>query len=218
MVKNVNFFFSPFFLGVVGVQTSRYELFSCYKWVFNDYNRILIGLYYGFCIILTLTLWRLHLPRILEELVKIKSLLQNPLRPIILIAQCLMTTQADIIRLIICQVASIPKIVSLMQLQRRIWWESFLWMLSWICFIQLLPITDDKVCFWCFGLQGNEYFKQKKFKEAIDCYSRSIALLPTAVAYANRAMAYLKLRRLVLSLTIWSAENLNMGFCIEFKV
>ncbi|KAF4354006.1 hypothetical protein G4B88_011169 [Cannabis sativa] len=39
---------------------------------------------------------------------------------------------------------------------------------------------------------GNEYFKQKKFKEAIDCYSRSIALSPTAVAYANRAMAYLK--------------------------
>ncbi|KAJ1425524.1 Tetratricopeptide-like helical domain superfamily [Sesbania bispinosa] len=42
---------------------------------------------------------------------------------------------------------------------------------------------------------GNEFFKQKKFKEAIDCYSRSIALSPTAVAYANRAMAYIKLRR-----------------------
>ncbi|KAJ7977859.1 RNA polymerase II-associated protein 3 [Quillaja saponaria] len=42
---------------------------------------------------------------------------------------------------------------------------------------------------------GNEYFKQKKFKEAVDCYSRSIALSPSAVAYANRAMAYLKLRR-----------------------
>lgn len=42
---------------------------------------------------------------------------------------------------------------------------------------------------------GNEYFKQKKFKEAIECYSRSIALSPTAVAYANRAMAYLKIRR-----------------------
>ncbi|XP_062081839.1 uncharacterized protein LOC133788386 isoform X2 [Humulus lupulus] len=42
---------------------------------------------------------------------------------------------------------------------------------------------------------GNEYFKQKKFKEAIDCYSRSIALSPTAVAYANRAMAYLKVKR-----------------------
>jgi tetratricopeptide (TPR) repeat protein len=44
-------------------------------------------------------------------------------------------------------------------------------------------------------LQGNEFFKQKKFKEAIDCYSRSIAFSPTAVAYANRAMAHIKLRR-----------------------
>ncbi|KAK4273393.1 hypothetical protein QN277_021806 [Acacia crassicarpa] len=42
---------------------------------------------------------------------------------------------------------------------------------------------------------GNEYFKQKKFKEAIDCYSRSIAFSPTAVAYANKAMAFIKLRR-----------------------
>ncbi|KAG6751501.1 hypothetical protein POTOM_043690 [Populus tomentosa] len=44
---------------------------------------------------------------------------------------------------------------------------------------------------------GNEYFKQKKYKEAIECYSRSIALSPTAVAYANRAMAYLKIKRQV---------------------
>ncbi|GMH31970.1 hypothetical protein Nepgr_033814 [Nepenthes gracilis] len=42
---------------------------------------------------------------------------------------------------------------------------------------------------------GNEYFKQKKFNEAIDCYSRSIAFLPPVVAYANRAMAYLKIKR-----------------------
>ena len=47
------------------------------------------------------------------------------------------------------------------------------------------------------NIQGNEYFKQKKFNEAIDCYSRSIALSPNAVAFANRAMAYLKLKRLV---------------------
>lgn len=45
-------------------------------------------------------------------------------------------------------------------------------------------------------IQGNEYFKQKKFNEAIDFYSRSIALSPNAVAYANRAMAYLKIKRL----------------------
>ncbi|GAB2277415.1 hypothetical protein Dimus_012122 [Dionaea muscipula] len=42
---------------------------------------------------------------------------------------------------------------------------------------------------------GNEYFKQKKFNESIDCYSRSIALSPSSVAYANRAMAYLKVKR-----------------------
>ncbi|PIN10064.1 hypothetical protein CDL12_17355 [Handroanthus impetiginosus] len=42
---------------------------------------------------------------------------------------------------------------------------------------------------------GNEFFKQKKFMEAIECYSRSIALSPTAVAYANRAMAYIKIKR-----------------------
>ncbi|XP_009416296.2 uncharacterized protein LOC103996932 isoform X3 [Musa acuminata AAA Group] len=42
---------------------------------------------------------------------------------------------------------------------------------------------------------GNEYFKQKRFLKAIECYSRSIALSPTSVAFANRAMAYLKLRR-----------------------
>ncbi|MCL7031934.1 hypothetical protein MKW94_015559, partial [Papaver nudicaule] len=34
----------------------------------------------------------------------------------------------------------------------------------------------------------NQCFRQKKFEEAIDCYSRSIALSPTAVAFANRAM------------------------------
>ncbi|KAL6594606.1 hypothetical protein ACP70R_048344 [Stipagrostis hirtigluma subsp. patula] len=43
--------------------------------------------------------------------------------------------------------------------------------------------------------QGNEYFKQKKYAQAVECYSRSIGLSPTAVAFANRAMAYLKLRR-----------------------
>ncbi|KAK4794805.1 hypothetical protein SAY86_012799 [Trapa natans] len=42
---------------------------------------------------------------------------------------------------------------------------------------------------------GNEFFKQKKYNEAIDCYSRSIAFSPTAVAYANRGMAYLKIKR-----------------------
>ncbi|XP_028554205.1 RNA polymerase II-associated protein 3 isoform X2 [Dendrobium catenatum] len=44
---------------------------------------------------------------------------------------------------------------------------------------------------------GNEYFKQKKFHEAIECYSRSIAFSPTSVAFANRAMAYLKVKKFV---------------------
>ncbi|XP_057813142.2 uncharacterized protein LOC131027166 isoform X1 [Cryptomeria japonica] len=43
--------------------------------------------------------------------------------------------------------------------------------------------------------QGNEYFKAKKYAQAIDCYSRSIVLYPTAVAFANRAMAYIKIKR-----------------------
>ncbi|KAG0478334.1 hypothetical protein HPP92_013053 [Vanilla planifolia] len=42
---------------------------------------------------------------------------------------------------------------------------------------------------------GNEYFKKKKFLEAIECYSRSIAFSPTSVAFANRAMAYLKVKK-----------------------
>jgi tetratricopeptide (TPR) repeat protein len=46
-------------------------------------------------------------------------------------------------------------------------------------------------------VQGNKYFKEGKYVQAIDCYSRSIALQPTAVAFANRAMALLKIRRYV---------------------
>ncbi|KMZ59505.1 Serine/threonine-protein phosphatase 5 [Zostera marina] len=42
---------------------------------------------------------------------------------------------------------------------------------------------------------GNEHFKKNKFSEAIECYSRSIALSPTSVAFANRAMAYLKIKK-----------------------
>ena len=47
-------------------------------------------------------------------------------------------------------------------------------------------------------LQGNQYFKEKKYNEAIECYTRGIecdssnALLP-----ANRAMALLKQEKLV---------------------
>ncbi|CAA7388987.1 unnamed protein product [Spirodela intermedia] len=42
---------------------------------------------------------------------------------------------------------------------------------------------------------GNEHFKQRNFSKAIECYSRSIALSPSSVAFANRAMSYLKLKR-----------------------
>jgi len=44
-------------------------------------------------------------------------------------------------------------------------------------------------------LKGNECVKAKDFKEAVTCYSRSLELCPTeAFTYANRAMAYLKLK------------------------
>ncbi|MCO5584481.1 hypothetical protein L7F22_038409 [Adiantum nelumboides] len=42
---------------------------------------------------------------------------------------------------------------------------------------------------------GNKLFKEKKFVQAIECYSRSIALQSSTVSYANRAMAYIKIRR-----------------------
>lgn len=43
------------------------------------------------------------------------------------------------------------------------------------------------------SMQGNRLFKAGRFREALECYSRSLALGPTSVAYANRAMAALKL-------------------------
>jgi tetratricopeptide (TPR) repeat protein len=61
-----------------------------------------------------------------------------------------------------------------------------------ICLGEAKPVVSFLYCF-----EGNGYFKQKRYSEAIDCYSRSIGLSPTAVAFANRAMAYLKLRRRV---------------------
>ncbi|CAK9236093.1 unnamed protein product [Sphagnum jensenii] len=55
------------------------------------------------------------------------------------------------------------------------------------------PVPDA----WSEKDLGNKYFKEGKYVQAIDCYSRSIALQPTAVAFANRAMALLKIRRYV---------------------
>lgn len=43
--------------------------------------------------------------------------------------------------------------------------------------------------------QGNKLFQQGQYLEAIQCYTQSIGLQATAVAYANRAMARLKLKQ-----------------------
>ncbi len=43
--------------------------------------------------------------------------------------------------------------------------------------------------------QGNEHFKAGEFSKAVAAYSQSLQLQPTCVAYANRAMAQLKLRQ-----------------------
>jgi tetratricopeptide (TPR) repeat protein len=43
--------------------------------------------------------------------------------------------------------------------------------------------------------QGNKLFQAKYYDDAISCYTQSIDSQPTAVAYANRAMAYLKLNK-----------------------
>ncbi|KAL1924519.1 uncharacterized protein VTP21DRAFT_4173 [Calcarisporiella thermophila] len=44
--------------------------------------------------------------------------------------------------------------------------------------------------------KGNEFFKNGKFEDAIQCYTTSIAFDPkNAVSLINRAMAYLKLKR-----------------------
>ncbi|CAI9103572.1 OLC1v1002083C1 [Oldenlandia corymbosa var. corymbosa] len=42
---------------------------------------------------------------------------------------------------------------------------------------------------------GNARFKEKNYNAAIEYYSNSIGLLPTAESYANRALAYIKMKR-----------------------
>ena len=42
---------------------------------------------------------------------------------------------------------------------------------------------------------ANDLHKQERYKEAIDVYSKSIELNPTATYYGNRSAAYLKLSR-----------------------
>jgi len=53
---------------------------------------------------------------------------------------------------------------------------------------------------------------------AIECYSRSIALQPTAVAFANRAMALLKIRRSLLLkhflfMTVQTLNKFSVSSC-----
>jgi tetratricopeptide (TPR) repeat protein len=42
--------------------------------------------------------------------------------------------------------------------------------------------------------KGNDYFRTAQYQRALECYTGSINAEPTAVAYANRAMALMKLR------------------------
>ncbi len=45
--------------------------------------------------------------------------------------------------------------------------------------------------------RGNEAFRTCRYKAAVDSYTHSLQLQPTCIAYANRAMAYLKLEQYV---------------------
>ena len=51
---------------------------------------------------------------------------------------------------------------------------------------------EDVACAEAFKEQANVEFKAKKFKAAIELYSRAIAINATAVYLSNRAMAELK--------------------------
>uniref|UniRef100_A0A182W9K3 Sperm-associated antigen 1 n=1 Tax=Anopheles minimus TaxID=112268 RepID=A0A182W9K3_9DIPT len=43
--------------------------------------------------------------------------------------------------------------------------------------------------------KGNDNFRAKEFKEAVEEYDKSLELYPTAACYNNRAIAYIKLKR-----------------------
>jgi len=44
-------------------------------------------------------------------------------------------------------------------------------------------------------LKGNEFMQAKEYKEAVDCYGKSIDLFPDDPAtYSNRALAHLRLK------------------------
>ncbi|KAG2489564.1 hypothetical protein HYH03_012015 [Edaphochlamys debaryana] len=52
------------------------------------------------------------------------------------------------------------------------------------------PTTPD-----AWRTRGNDLFKAGEYDSAYECYSRSLEMQPTCLAYANRAMALLKLSR-----------------------
>ncbi|XP_052873268.1 sperm-associated antigen 1 [Anopheles cruzii] len=43
--------------------------------------------------------------------------------------------------------------------------------------------------------KGNDYFRAKEYREAVEEYRKSLNVAPTAVCFNNRAMAYIKLQR-----------------------
>jgi hypothetical protein len=48
-----------------------------------------------------------------------------------------------------------------------------------------------------FRLAGNQHFVRQEYELAIDLYTQSLEIMPTAFAFSNRAMAYLKVNRWV---------------------
>eukprot|EP01130_Rhizamoeba_saxonica_P000775 TRINITY_DN10695_c0_g1_i1.p1 TRINITY_DN10695_c0_g1~~TRINITY_DN10695_c0_g1_i1.p1 ORF type:complete len:431 (+),score=56.70 TRINITY_DN10695_c0_g1_i1:119-1294(+) len=46
-----------------------------------------------------------------------------------------------------------------------------------------------------FKLQGNEFFKLKKYREAIKCYTRAINIEESVLYYGNRAICYMHLKQ-----------------------
>ena len=45
-------------------------------------------------------------------------------------------------------------------------------------------------------LKGNEYFKEEKYQEAVECYTEALKLKPQChLLYSNRSAAYNKLEK-----------------------
>eukprot|EP00002_Diphylleia_rotans_P039587 TRINITY_DN9208_c0_g1_i6.p1 TRINITY_DN9208_c0_g1~~TRINITY_DN9208_c0_g1_i6.p1 ORF type:complete len:556 (+),score=135.61 TRINITY_DN9208_c0_g1_i6:61-1728(+) len=75
------------------------------------------------------------------------------------------------------------------------------------------PLKTDATLALAEKETGNEHFKNGKYEEAVQSYSRSILLDPSShVAYSNRAMAYLKLDKFQLAY-----EDCNRSISIDPK-